>query len=235
MKPVAIIPARGGSKRIPGKNIKPFGGVPMIAHPIATALESGLFSRIIVSSEDEEISSIARRFGAETPFVRPPELASDHAPTAPVLAHALRWLENDTGLPGQCCLMYPATPFLTPETLLQGREILSSSGAATAFAAAEHPAPIFRALQVDGNGFAKMIWPEHMHTRSQDLPRTVYDAGQFYWCDVRAFLAEGELYARRMVPVMLSRLQAIDIDTPEDWELAEALFLAMEKQGGKSR
>ena len=231
MKPVAIIPARGGSKRIPGKNVKPFGGMPVIARPITAALESGLFSRVIVSTEDEGIADVARRFGAETPFVRPPELATDHAPTAPVLEHALRFLESEEGLPDQCCLIYPATPFVTPEILVRGMQALASSGAVTAFSAAWHASPIFRALQLDDHGNATMIWPEHIHTRSQDLPRTLYDAGQFYWCDVQGFLAEGELFSRRTVPVMLSRLQAIDMDTPEDWELAEALFLAMDRRG----
>jgi len=226
MKPWAIIPARGGSQRIPRKNIKLFAGLPIIAHPIRAALASGLFSRIVVSTDDPEIARVAREHGAETPFPRPADLAGPHTPTAPVLAHALRALEAHGPLPTQCCLIYPTAAFVDPETLRRGLAVLLDTGATTALSAAPHPASIFRALRTDEDGLLRMVWPENMHVRSQDLPQTYYDAGQFYWCDTRGFLAEGELYARRTAPVVLSRLQAQDIDTPDDWELAEALFLA---------
>lgn len=231
MDAVAIIPARGGSKRIPGKNLRPFAGRPIIAYSIAAALGCGCFRRVVVSTDDEAIARVSREHGAETPFMRPAALAGDHVPTSPVLAHALGELEKASGLPELFCCLYPTAPFVTAGDLARGRAELLEHDAVTAISVAAYPAPIFRALEIR-DGFLRMIWPEHRDTRSQDLPTVYQDAGQFYWGQTRRFLREGELYAGRSVPVVLPRHRVCDLDTEEDWLTAELLFEAWSRRGG---
>lgn len=225
----AIIPARGGSKRIPNKNVRAFAGIPMIAHSIKAAQLSGLFDRIIVTTDSEEIAQTAARHGAEAPFRRPPELADDHTPTAPVLVHALKWLE-DAGTPAtHACCIYATAPFVRPEDLIRGLKILRESKAATAFTVTSFSFPIFRALKVMPTGELAMFWPEHRLTRSQDLPEAYHDAGQFYWMDVPRFLADPNLYSADARPINLPRHIVQDIDTPEDWETAEHMYKALSR------
>ena len=227
MNVVAIIPARGGSKRIPQKNKKRFAGQPIIAYPIRVARESNLFQRIIVSTDDNEIAEIAQDRGAETPFIRPTELAGDFTPTAEVLIHSLKWLE-DHGEPAHyfCCI-YPTTPFLRGKDLKRGFELLRKERAITAFSVTTFGAPIFRALKIKDDGHLEMFWPEYRDTRSQDLPSAYHDAGQFYWGDTEKFLREKALYTRKSVPIILPKYLVHDIDTVEDWETAEKLYLAL--------
>lgn len=223
MTTICIIPARGGSKRIPRKNIRPFAGKPMIAHSITTAKESGVFDRIIVTTDDPEIMDVARAWGAEIPFIRPPELANDHAGTDAVLIHALKWFEAQ-GTPATfACCLYATAPFARPQYVREGLEILRRTGATTAFSVTSFPYPIFRALKVTEGDRLQMFWPEHRLTRSQDLPEAYHDAGQFYWMQVPKYLAEGRLFSSDSAPVRLPRHLVQDIDTDEDWVRAELM------------
>lgn len=224
---VAIIPARGGSKRIPRKNIRPFAGRPMIAHSIAAALESGLFGMVLVSTDDAEIAAVAREYGAEVPFLRPPELSDDHTPTAPVIVHALEQLAQGGHRVEAACCIYATAPFVRPEYLRRGHDLLVSRSAATVFSVATFPAPIFRALRLRDDGRLAMFWPEHEYTRSNDLPEAYHDAGQFYWVDVARFMVHPRLFGDDSLPVILPRHLVQDIDTMEDWETAEHMFRSL--------
>ena len=219
---VAIIPARGGSKRIPGKNIRLFCGRPIIAYAIEAARRSGLFARILVSTDSDEIACIARAHGAETPFVRPAALADDVTTTAAVLAHALGAL--GAAAPAHACCLYATAAFVTPEDLSAGFELLRARPFSTVIGVTSFPAPIFRALRRTDNGQVKMIWPEHRDTRSNDLPEALHDAGQFYWVCVDDFLDQPVLFGERTGAVRLPRRRVYDIDTVEDWEWAEAAY-----------
>lgn len=218
---IAVIPARGGSKRIPRKNIMPFCGKPMIAWSINAAKESGLFDHIIVSTDDAEIAEVAIGWGAETPFVRPPELSNDHAGTTPVVAHATQWaLDQKIAVSAVCCI-YATAPFVQTEDLKRGWEALDSGDWDYAFTVTDFAAPIFRSFKQTAEGGIEMFFPEHFATRSQDLPVALHDAGQFYWGRPDAWLSGKRIFDRRSKPVQIPRWRVQDIDTPEDWERAE--------------
>ena len=228
---VAIIPARSGSKRIPGKNIKCFNGKPMIAHSIEAALRSGSFDRVVVSTDSDEIAEIAAQYGADSPFRRPAELADDHTPTAPVLRHALQWLA-DHGRPARhACCIYATAPFILPDDLRVGYSLLQEEKCGSTFTVTDFDFPIFRALKVTPSGALEMVWPEHELTRSQDLPKTYHDAGQFYWLDVGRFFAESRIYMHDSRPVHLPRWRVQDIDTPDDWQRAELMHKMLTENG----
>jgi pseudaminic acid cytidylyltransferase len=227
MSTIAIIPARGGSKRIPRKNIRDFSGKPMIAWSIHAARQSGLFDAVIVSTDDEEIAAVAESFGAEASFRRPSDLSDDHTPTMPVVAHAIRWWQANRGSLQYCCCVYATAPFLKPEFLRKGLEILQTNPDADfAFSVTSYAFPIFRALQISDSGRVQMFWPENEMKRSQDLPEAWHDAGQFYWGRRDAFLAEESFFSANSYPVTLPRHLVQDIDTPEDWQRAEKMFAA---------
>lgn len=226
---VAIIPARGGSKRIPRKNIKPFCGKPMMAYSIEAAQQSGVFDRIIVSSDDKEILQLARELGAETPFVRPAELSDDYIDTAPIIAHAIKELSKETAISSVCCI-YATAPFVQAESIRKGYELLVKHQAQYAFSITTFPFPIFRAIHLNDEGGVEMFWPEHLLTRSQDLPEAYHDAGQFYWGTPEAWLEGKAIFAPHSVPVILPRHLVQDIDTPEDWDRAELMYRAYLQQ-----
>lgn len=228
---VAIIPARGGSKRIPGKNFKSFNGRPMIAHSIEAAQRSGLFRRIIVSTDSEEIAAVAESHGAECPFRRPAKLANDTASTASVLLHGLDWLEERGELPELICCFYATAPFVTPDDLRQGHDLMRSTGCGSAFTVTSFDAPIFRAFSLTETGTLAMIWPENELKRSQELPTAYHDAGQFYWLEVARFRAEPRIFRADSRPVIIPRWRVQDIDTPEDWQRAELLHRMLTDQG----
>ncbi|MDP2875710.1 MAG: pseudaminic acid cytidylyltransferase [Holophaga sp.] len=230
MTTVAIIPARGGSKRVPKKNIRTFCGKPMVHWAIAAARASGVFDRILCSTDSEEIAAVANVCGAETPFTRPAELSGDMTMTAPVVVHALEWLRHESALPASFCCIYPTAPFLRPEYLRQGLEMLSETGANCVFSATRFDYPVWRGLKLGQEGRAAMLWPENEYARSQDLPEAFHDAGQFYWGNTAQFLAQGRLFANA-VPLMLPRHLVQDIDTPEDWTRAEFMFQALRAAG----
>lgn len=226
-KVVAIIPARGGSKRIPNKNIKLFAGKPIISYSIRVAQETGLFDRIIVSTDSLEIADIAREYGAETPFLRPAELANDFAGTAEVLCHAIEWLAKEGTQPEFVCCIYATAPFIQASYLKQGYDKLVSSDATSVFSITTYPYPIYRSLKITEKGCIEMIWPEYANFRSQDLPEAYHDAGQFYWVNANKFMLGKALFAKDSLPVILPRYLVEDIDTMEDWETAERLFTVM--------
>lgn len=227
---LAVIPARGGSKRIPRKNIKPFGGLPMIAWSIKAALQSQCFDRIIVSTDDAEIAQVAQAHGAEVPFVRPPELSDDHTGTIPVIAHAIDWHNQNGNQAQEVCCIYATAPFVQAEDLLCGLHTLQSNGTEYAFSVTSYPFPIQRAVRITPDKRLEMFQPEHFGTRSQDLPEAWHDAGQFYWGKAQAWMQGIPLFSHAAAPVPLPRHRVQDIDTPEDWERAEWLFKAMQAQ-----
>lgn len=229
MSCVAIIPARGGSKRIPRKNLKAFDGVPMIVRSIRTALASGLFDQVVVSTDDQEIAELARAHGAEVPFLRPAELADDFTGTAAVIVHALQQLPAFD----YACCVYATAPLLQTRYLRQGLELLEQHAHKSfAFSVCSFGFPVQRALTLDGQGALTSLYPEFRQTRSQDLPEAFQDAGQFYWGRSEAWLRGEVLFSPASLPVILPRHLVQDIDTPEDWKRAEYLYTAL-KAGGE--
>jgi N-acylneuraminate cytidylyltransferase len=226
---VAIIPARGGSKRIPRKNLLPFDGVPMIVRSIRTALDSGLFEQVVVSTDDAEIADVARAHGAQVPFMRPAALADDYTGTAAVIVHALQQLP---AVDYACCV-YATAPLLQARYLRQGIELLEQRpDKSFAFSVCGFGFPVQRALTLDEQGALTALYPEFRETRSQDLPEAFQDAGQFYWGRSAAWLRGEVLYSPASLPVILPRHLVQDIDTPEDWKRAEYLYAAL-KAGGE--
>lgn len=227
---LAVIPARGGSKRIPGKNIKPFGGKPIIAWSIEAARDSGCFDRIIVSTDDDAIAAFARKFGAEVPFMRPPELSDDHTGTVPVIAHAVEWQNARGPVVEEACCIYATAPFLRAVDIRRGLDILKGTKADIAFSVTQYAAPIQRALRVTDQGRLEMFDPTQFEKRSQDLEAAWHDAGQFYWGRASAWLEQRPLFGPHAAPVKLPRYRVQDIDTPDDWKRAELLYKASELQ-----
>src|SRR5687768_2912625 len=178
---IAVIPARGGSKRIPGKNIRPFAGRSMLSWPIATALDSGLFDRVIVSTDSPEVAAAARQAGAETPFVRPSELSDDHCGTLEVMTHAVRWAEAEGLDAAAVCCLYATAVFVTAEDLRAALDQLLEGAWDYVFAASRYPQPVQRAFSRGEDGAATLLFPEYRLTRTQDLPPVYQDVGQFYW------------------------------------------------------
>lgn len=217
--PLAVIPARGGSKRIPGKNARLFNGVPMIAWSIRVAQAAGCFARIVVSTDDEAIAEVARAEGAEVPFMRAAELADDHTGTSAVVADAARRLPEHELV---CCL-YATAPLLAPEALRAGLARLQASPSHDyAFSLCAFGFPVQRALVMAEGGVAP-LYPQYAGTRSQDLPAAYQDAGQFYWGRRQAWLAGTPVFSGASLPVILPRHRVQDIDTEEDWHRAELM------------
>ncbi|WP_337881106.1 pseudaminic acid cytidylyltransferase [Rheinheimera sp.] len=221
---LAIIPARGGSKRIPGKNIRAFCGKPMIAWSIEAARASNLFDRIIVSTDSSEIARVAKTYGAEVPFIRPAELADDYATTRVVVNHAIQWAQTEQLNPVYVCCIYPTAPFVTAALLNESFKTLINSQKEFCFPVTSYPYPIQRALFMDSNGGVNMFQPEHRTSRSQDLVPAYHDAGQFYWGKTDAFLENKAMFSALATAIVLPRSQVEDIDTEEDWTVAEQLF-----------
>lgn len=224
---LAVIPARGGSKRIPRKNIKTFCGKPMIGWTIEAAMASGSFDRIVVSTDDEEIADVARAAGAEVPFIRPPELSDDHTGTIPVIAHAIRRVIGDDMPAAAVCCLYATAPFLQASDIRQGLDLLDGEAIDYAFSVTSFAFPIQRAIRIGSDGFVAMFQPENFAVRSQDLEPAYHDAGQFYWGRAGAWMAGKPVFMSRSRPVILPRHRVQDIDTMEDWERAELLFKAI--------
>lgn len=227
---LAVIPARGGSKRIPRKNIKPFGGLPMIAWSIKAAIDSQCFDRIIVSTDDDEIAETAQAHGAEVPFMRPAELSDDHTGTIPVIAHAVGWQNQQGDAVSEACCIYATAPFVQGNDLQRGLEQLHRNGADYAFSVTSYAFPIQRAIRITPAQRVEMFQPEHFNTRSQDLEEAWHDAGQFYWGKAAAWLAQRPMFTQAAAPVPLPRYRVQDIDTPEDWERAEWMFKALQQE-----
>lgn len=223
---IAIIPARGGSKRIPRKNIREFCGQPIIKYSIDAALSSGLFDHVVVSTDCDEIRRIAQECGATTPFDRPRELADDLTPTIPVVRHAITWVSQHLGDVAYACCIYATAPFLESKDLVDAYACLvANKHVEFAFPVTSYEFPIFRSLKIE-DGRLSMFWPEHNLTRSQDLPQAYHDAGLFYWGTAEAFANNEGFFNAYSVPLVLPRHRVQDIDTEEDWTRAESLFRA---------
>ena len=221
---IAIIPARGGSKRIPRKNIIPFCGKPMIAWSIEAAIQSECFDRIIVSTDDEEIAAVAKQYGAETPFIRPTSLSDDYTGTVPVIKHAIEWLkQRDISVEYACCI-YSTAPMLLPEDIKNGFQLLRRSNAPYCFSITSFAYPIQRALRLDKTYHVEMLNSDLIDTRSQDIEEAFHDAGQFYWGKAESWLSSVPILSNNSVGLKIPRQRAQDIDTPEDLELAEHMF-----------
>jgi N-acylneuraminate cytidylyltransferase len=223
MKKIAIIPARGGSKRIPRKNIKDFLGKPIIAYSIEAALQSNVFDEVMVSTDDQEIADISIRYGARVPFFRSPEMSTDMAMTAPVLIEVL----NEYKKRGQdfkyCCCVYPCAPFITSARLKEGMELLISGGSDSVLPVVKFSYPPLRGLVIRDNKL-QMLFPENYDKRSQDLESIYHDAGQFYCLKSSALIRENKMYCANTTPIELSEIEVQDIDTIDDWKMAELKY-----------
>ena len=228
---LAIIIARAGSKRIPGKNIRNFHGRPIISWVIDTALNSKLFKKVIVSTDSEQIAAIARNAGAEIPFMRPAELADDFSPTQDVILHALREMGQQGEIYPYACCLYPTSVFLSQEILRKGYEKISDPEFQLVMSVTDYDFPIQRALLYKDNGSLAYANPEHELTRSNDLPTRVHDAAQFYWLKTKPFLKSSRLFSGTVGGVKVLRKNIIDIDTEEDWEIAERIWKLEERLG----
>ncbi|MDY7096649.1 MAG: pseudaminic acid cytidylyltransferase [Pseudomonadota bacterium] len=224
---IAIIPARGGSKRIPRKNILPFAGKPMIGYAIEAALESDAIERVLVTTDDHEIADIARDLGAEVPFTRPADLADDHTPTVPVICHAITAAQEAGWQVERAVCIYPGVPFIRTQDLSQALDLLMQSGGeGYTFPVAEFPSAIQRALKRSEDGGVAPFNPEHAATRTQDLEPAFYDAGQFYWASAQTWLSGANIHQNGRA-ITLPSWRVVDIDTPEDWDRAERLYSAL--------
>lgn len=224
---LAIIPARGGSKRIPRKNIKLFCGRPIISWSIEAALQSGCFDSVVVSTDDDEIAEVSQKCGAEVPFIRPATLSDDHTGTTEVIAHAISWFATRGKIYEQVCCLYATAPFVTPENLCAGLKILNESGADYAFSVTSYAFPIHRAIRITAAQRIEMFTPEYFNSRSQDLELAFHDAGQFYWGRANAWQKKISIFGSTSSPVLLPRFRVQDIDTEEDWLEAELKFKAL--------
>lgn len=225
---ICVIPARGGSKRIPRKNIKLFHGRPMIAWSIQAALDSQTFDHVIVTTDDPDIADIARSQGAEVPFMRPAELSDDYAHTVTVIAHAIEQADALWGTQELICCLYATAPFVQATDIAAARDMLDTTGADYAFPVTSFPFPIQRGVKLRKDGRMEMFKPEHALTRSQDLEEAYHDVGQFYWGRRAAWLAGKTLVGPDAAALVIPRHRAQDIDTPEDWDRAERLFPAFQ-------
>lgn len=229
---LAVIPARGGSKRIPRKNIKLFGGIPMIAWSIRAAIESACFDRIIVSTDDVDIAKTAEAYGAEVPFMRPRELSDDKTTTTPVIAHAINWQNENGAAVTEACCIYATAPFIKSSNLQIGLNRLIESDADYVFSVTDYPFPIQRAIRITSAQRVQMFQPDCFNTRSQDLEVAFHDAGQFYWGKADAWLKEKYLFGETSAPVILPRYLVHDLDTEEDWHEAELFFEFLRTRDG---
>jgi pseudaminic acid cytidylyltransferase len=222
-KCIAIIPARGGSKRIPRKNIKDFHGKPLIAYSIETAINSNLFEKVIVSTDDEEIAEIAKEYGAETPFIRPPQLSDDFTATGDVVNHTVNFLQENGESYDYICTIYATAPMLQIKYLIEGYEKLSQSDAHMAFSVTSMPFPIQRTFKITSENRCQMFTPEYFSSRSQDLEEAYQDAGQFYWENTSNKFTDIP-FGKDSIPIIIPRYLVQDIDTLEDWERAKILY-----------
>jgi N-acylneuraminate cytidylyltransferase len=228
MKNLCIIPARGGSKRIPRKNIKPFMGKPIMAYSIEAAMQSGLFDEVMVSTDDEEFAEIAKQYGASVPFLRSEKTANDYASTVDVLLEVLMmYCERNEVFDNICCL-YSTAPFVTSDRLKEAYGNIEK-GAEASFTMVQYSYPVQRSLRLNDKGYVEMVYPEHLSSRSQDLEPIYHDAGQFYFTKVSALKEQKTLWCKKTIPLVLSELEVQDLDTLTDWQLAEMKYSLIHK------
>ena len=225
---ICVIPARGGSKRIPRKNIKEFNGKPIIVYSIEAAFESNCFDQVIVSTDDNEIKEVAKKYGARVPFVRPAELSNDFTGTLPVVKHAIEWFENNNNTIENVCCLYATAPFIQSKIISEAYQQLISSKSDYCFSVTSFPFPIQRAIRITQDDKVDMFYPENFNARSQDLEEAYHDAGQFYWGKAQAFKDELVVFSEVSSPYVLPRYLVQDIDTMEDWIRAELMYKAIQ-------
>ena len=228
MKNLCIIPARGGSKRIPRKNIKPFMGKPIMAYSIEAALESGIFDEVMVSTDDLEFADVARKFGASVPFLRSEATANDYATTVDVLLEVINTYKKQGKVFDTICCLYSTAPFVTSDRLKEAYSKLSDKVDAC-FTMVEYSYPIQRSLRINGSGQVEMKYPEHLKSRTQDLEKIYHDAGQFYFVRTSTLIEEKTVWCKRTAPLVLSELEVQDLDTLTDWQLAEMKYELLHK------
>ncbi len=226
---ICVIPARGGSKRILRKNIKDFLGKPIIAYSIEVALKSNCFDKVIVSTDDDEIAVIAKKYGAKVPFIRPNELSNDYAGTIPVIKHAIEWLEENNNTIDNVCCLYATAPFIQSKIIFKAYQQLKDSSADYCFGVTSFAFPIQRAIKIVQDDKVDMFYPEHFNTRSQDLEEAYHDAGQFYWGKAQAFKDGLSIFSEVSSPYILPRYLVQDIDSTEDWIRAEAMYKVLKE------
>lgn len=223
MSSLAIIPARGGSKRIPRKNIKEFLGKPIIAYSIEAAIASGLFDEVMVSTDDEEIADISKNYGAKIPFLRSKDNSNDYVGISEVCIEVISEYEKAEKIFDLICCILPTAPFVTSEKLINAKRMLDKGMYDSVFTVTEYNYPIQRSLKMEGD-FIKMRWPENFSKRSQDLEKTYHDAGQFYFIRTEALLREKRMFVEKSGAVILNELEVQDIDTGKDWIVAEIKY-----------
>ena len=223
MKSIAIITARGGSKRIPRKNIKPFLGKPIIEYSIEAAIQSGIFDEVMVSTDDKESAEVAKKAGAKVPFLRSAETSNDYAKTADVIEEVIMQYRKLGQEFDEICCIYPTAPFITPKTLRQAMETLETTGADSVLPVVRFSFPPQRCVVMDGE-FLTPKWPECMPMRSQDLEPMYHDCGQFYCMNTKRFLEEKNVIMQKTAPFIQAEERVQDIDTEEDWKIAEMKY-----------
>ena len=228
---ICVIPARGGSKRIPRKNIKPFLGRPIIACSIEAAIQSNCFDQIIVSTDDDEIAQVSQSYGAQVPFTRPEKLSDDHTGTVPVVKHAIQWLEDRGKHIENVCCLYATAPFINSDAIFKAFQHWQGTTFDYCFSVTSFPFPIQRAVKTTNTGGLEMFHSEHLNTRSQDLEEAYHDAGQFYWGKCQAFKEEIPIFSEAAIPYFLPRYLVQDIDTEEDWVRAELMYRVLKEEG----
>ena len=228
---LCVIPARGGSKRIPHKNIKSFCGQAMIGYSIKAALDSQCFDQVIVSTDDAEIAKIAKLFGAIVPFVRPDELANDYTATVPVIKHAIEWFDDQNQLLSEVCCLYATAPFVQADAIKKAYKKMMQEQVDYCFTVTSFASPIQRAIKVTAENRIEMLYPENLETRSQDLEESYHDAGQFYWGKAESFRQQKPLFSKGATPYILPRHLVQDVDTLEDWRRAELMYQVLKESG----
>ena len=229
-KILAIIPARGGSKRIPRKNIKDFLGKPIIAYSIETAIDSNLFDEVMVSTDDKEIAEVAKKYSASVPFMRSKKNSDDNATTADVIEEVLSEYQKQNKEYDYVCCIYATAPFITRERLIIATEMLENSEADSVLPITRFGFPIQRSFKVENDGLLKMFWPENVDVRSQDLETAYHDSGQFYFLRVDKFLSQKKIFTEKTLPIIVSEKEVQDIDTEEDWKIAEIKYKMLNKK-----
>jgi len=228
---ICTIPARGGSKRIPLKNIKPFDNKPIIAYSIKAALKSNCFDLVIVSTDDNQIAEVAKKYGAQVPFLRPEDLSDDFTGTIPVVKHTIEWVENNISPVEDVCCLYATAPFIQPKTIFQAYKKLKELKSDYCVSVTSFSSPIQRSIRISQDNEVSMFYPENFYTRSQDLELAYHDAGQFYWGRAEVFKQQKPLFTKNTTPYILPRYLVQDIDTPEDWKRAELIFQILKQDG----
>ena len=226
---IAIIPARGGSKRIPGKNIKDFSGLPIIAWSVKAARDAQIFDRIIVSTDDPEIKAISEQYGAEVPFMRPDDLSDDFTATAPVITHAINEVKEDIPDISWACCIYPCAPLIFFDDIKESLKIAIENDAEFIYPVSEFPVPPQWALKLTKNNYIEYLHPGSALIRSQDLEKLYFDAGQFYWGKVESWLARKDMHSCG-VGFPIPNFRVSDIDTLDDWKRAELIFRHLRKE-----